>query len=285
MKNNSFRVCSSVSSYHKAKRGGNKELVTILESGVTDYSNGRANRIKDINSYLVRKGMEYYNKQQRINKQNSKIMATKNLLDSALGRSVVRGVRSGMFANFCASLVDSLVSSSSSSAGVGRLSYAALVCAWRRDTANCGYLLNESEGRRIWNADNNDTRVKRIGVDGHWAWLVSPAAGSVSASDSVTVLVGGWLRSWSAWFEAVVQFGHYGAEGVPAGSCVSASLLSRVSGLWSVRGLTNDEKKHKKAVAALVAVGMDENLAESIVTKQENDNRAKRENDKTEDTK
>lgn len=252
-KNNSFRVCSAVSRSHKAKRGGNKDLINTLES--QRYNNAA----------LLRNCMTLHNN----NKLTKTIMSTKNLLDSALGRSVVRGVRSGMFANFCASLVDSLASSSSEGAGVGRLSYAALVCAWRKDTANCGFSLNETEGKRLFNADNNDSRVKRVGVEGHWAWLVSPSAGSASSadSDSLSVVLGAWLRSWSAWYEAVVQYGHYGANGVPSGSCVSAALLARISGLWSVRGrggrvaASTSEKAGKKATAQLEVMTEDAKLA------------------------
>lgn len=187
-------------------------------------------------------------------------MATKNLLESSLGSSVISAVRHGMYTNFCESLVGSLTGSCS--CGVGRLTYAALVAAWRKDTANCGYILNESEGRKLYAANPADPRVRRVGVDGHWSFFVAPPArkegetGNSRESDSITVTVSGWLKSWSAWYESVVRFGHYGEGGVPAGSCVSAGLLERCKGLWSFRGVggrtaaTSEEKQQKKVAKA-----------------------------------
>lgn len=227
--------------YHKAKRGGNKVLRDSLEQN------------RYCSEYLLSKEYIKHNN----NKLNKRIMATKNLLESSLGSAVMAGVRSGMFTNFCGSLVRSL--SGSCSCGVGRLTYAALVAAWMRDTASCGYTLNESEGRKLYAADPADPRVRRVGVEGHWSFFVAPAAGSADncESDSVTVVVGGWLRSWASWYDSVVRFGHYGEGGVPAGSAVSVDLLGRCKGLWSFRGVggrtaaTSAEKQQKKFAKAV----------------------------------
>lgn len=238
-------LLSSPSRYHKAKRGGNKGLRDALEQ----------NRYN--NEYLLSK---IYIKQSN-NKLNNKIMATKNLLESSLGSAVLAGVRAGMYTNFCASLVRSLAGSCS--CGVGRLTYAALVGAWMRDTANCGYTLNESEGRKLYAANPADPRVRRVGVDGHWSFFVAPAAkhegetDSSRESDSITVTVSGWLRSWSAWYDSVIRYGHYGIGGVPSGSCVSTDLLNRCKDLWSFRGVggrtaaTSEEKRQKKVAKAV----------------------------------
>lgn len=192
-------------------------------------------------------------------------MATKNLLDSALGRSVLSGVRSSVYDSFCGALLRSLVSSSSSSCGVGRLSYAALVAAWRKDTVNGAYRLNENEGKRLWSVDSPDSRVRRVGVDGHWCWLVSPNAGSYTDSDSITVLVGAWLRSWAAWYESVIQYGHYttAVDGVYSTGSVLDGVLGRFSSLWSYRGRggrvasSDAEKAEKKAAKAVDALDAD----------------------------
>lgn len=184
-------------------------------------------------------------------------MATKNLLESSLGSAVLVSVRRGMFTNFCESLVRSL--SGSCSCGVGRLTYAALVHEWVVDTDSCGYTLNESEGRKLYAANPADPRVRRVGVEGHWSWFVAPAVADSGNcdSDSVTVLVGGWLRSWSSWFDSVVRFGHYGEGGVPAGSAISVDLLNRCKSLWSFRGVggrtakTAEEKRQDKVNKAL----------------------------------
>lgn len=238
-------LASSPVRYHKAKRGGNKVLRDALEQNRYD------------NKYLL--GKEYI--KHNNNKLNKKIMATKNLLESSLGSAVMASFRSGMFTNFCNSLVNSL--SSSCSCGVGRITYAALVGAWMRDTASCGYTLNESEGRKLYAADPADPRVRRIGVEGHWSWFVAPAAAENKEeserkeTDSITVLVGTWLKSWSSWYDSVVRFGHYGLGGVPSGSCVSADLLTRCKGLWSFRGVggrtaaTSEEKQQKKVAKAV----------------------------------
>lgn len=249
MSNNNFRaaLASAPSHYQKAKRGGNKELINSCEKN--RYSN----------EYLLSKEYIKHN-----NKLNHKIMATKNLLESGLGSSVMASVRRGMFSNYCQSLVRSLAGSCS--CGVGRLTYAALVHAWVTDTASCGYALNESEGRKLYAADPADPRVRRVGVDGHWSFFVAPASGSNDCeSDSVSVLVGGWLRSWSSWFDSVVRFGHYGKGGAPAGSSISTDLLGRCNGLWSFRGVggrtakTSAEKqqdKVNKAISGLDAASL-----------------------------
>lgn len=154
------------------------------------------------------------------------------------------------------------MSSATATCGVGRLTYAALIATWRKDTDNCGYVLNESEGRKLYNADNNDSRLRRVGVDGHWSYFVAPSAeggkeDNNKESDSISVLVGSWLRSWSSWYDSVVQFGHYGTNGVPAASSVTASLLGRCSALWSARGVggrtaaTTEEKRQKKVAKAV----------------------------------
>lgn len=238
-------LASSPVRYHKAKRGGNKVLRNNLEQ------NGYNNK------YLLGKTYIKHNN----NKLNNKIMATKNLLESSLGSSVMASVRKGMYTNFCNSLVNSL--SGSCSCGVGRLTYAALVAAWMRDTASCGYTLNESEGRKLYAADSADSRVRHIGVEGHWSWFVAPAAAENKEeserkeTDSITVLVGTWLKSWSSWYDSVVRFGHYGEGGVPASSCMSIELLNRCKALWSYRGVggrtaaTTEEKRQKKVAKAV----------------------------------
>lgn len=240
-------LASSPSRYHKAKKGGNKGLVNSCEK----------NRYN--NEYLLSK--EYISKSNKYNKLNRKIMATKSLLESSLGSAVLASVRKGMFTNFCESLVGSLASSCS--CGIGRLTYAALVGAWVRDTDSCGYTLNESEGRKLYAANVADPRVRRIGVEGHWSWFVAPAACNDASeserkeTDSITVLVGAWLKSWSSWYDSVVRFGHYGKGGMPDGSCVSPELLGRCKGLWSYRGVggrtaaTSAEKQQKKVAKAV----------------------------------
>ena len=195
-------------------------------------------------------------------------MATKNLLESSLGSAVLAGVRSGMFNDFCASLCASLASSASASCGVGSLTYAALVATWRKDTANCAYILNESEGRKLYAANPADPRLRRIGVDGHWTFFVAPAAADADKeTDSITVLVGSWLRSWSAWYDSVICYGHYGDGGVPAASSIAAGLLDRCRGLWSWRGVggrtaaTSEEKAQKKVAKAVAGLSAAELLA------------------------
>lgn len=242
MSNNNFNsvLADSPLRYHKAKRGGNKALIDACECNRYD------------NEYLLSKEYIKHNN----NKLNHKIMATKSLLESSLGSAVLGSVRRGMFKNFLGGLVDSL--SESCSCGVGRLTYAGLVHAWVVDTDSCGYVLNESEGRKLYVTNPADPRVRRVGVDGHWSWFVAPAASAdVCESDSITCLVGGWLRSWSAWFDSVVRFGHYGHGGLPAGSSISADLLSRCKTLWSYRGIggrtakTAEEKQQDKINKAI----------------------------------
>lgn len=246
--------------YHKSSRGGNKEMRNFLER--EKYDN---------NSLLA---CCYVSRGNNNNKQNKIIMATKNLLTSGLGENVLRGVRRSMFNDFCESLCASLSASASPACGIGRLTYAALVAVWRKDTANCGYVLNESEGRKLFTADPEDSRLRRIGVEGHWSFFVSPSAKggekedtTNEESDRVSVLVGGWLRSWSSWYESVVQFGHYGEGGVPAASSVTADLLDRCRGLWSFRGVggrvaaSSAEKKQKKVAKAVEGLSSAELLA------------------------
>ena len=251
-KNYISALASAPGRYHKAQRGGNKKMVDYLEQN--NYSD---------DSLLACCMVSRDNSN---NKQNKIIMATKNLLGSALGENVLRGVRLGMFDSFCVSLCNSLVSSCS--CGIGRITYAALIAVWRKDTVNCAYVLNESEGRKLYNADNNDSRVRRIGCDGHWSFFVAPAAADADKeTDSLTVLVGAWLRSWSSWYESVVQFGHYGANGVPSASSVTPELLSRCSSLWSHRGVggrtaaTSEEKAQKKVAQAVAGLSSAELLA------------------------
>lgn len=195
-------------------------------------------------------------------------MATKTLLLSDLGKSVLNGVRSRIFDDFGASLLSSLASSASQGCGVGRITYAALVAAWRKDTVNGAYTLNESEGRKLYAANPLDSRVRRVGVDGHWSHFVAPVAkDAAKESDSLLVLVGGWIRSWAAWYDSVVRFGHYGEGGVPAASCISAALLDRCRALWSWRGVggrtaaTSAEKKQKKVAKAVEGLNAAELLA------------------------
>ena len=253
--NYKIALASAPARYHRARRGGNKRMVDYLERN--NYDN---------NALLACCKMSRGNN----NKQNKVIMATKNLLTSDLGQSVMNAIRVRMYDNFCGSLLGSLVSSSS--CGVGRLTYAALIATWRKDTANGGYMLNESEGRKLYAASPVDPRVRRIGVDGHWSYFVAPAACNQDddnnrESDSISVLVGGWLRSWSSWYESVVQYGHYGANRVPAASSISVDLLIRCSTLWSVRGVggrtaaTTEQKQQRKVAKAVAGLSPAELLA------------------------
>lgn len=253
MVNYKYALASAPARYHKSQRGGDKALRDYFES--KHYDNNAllafCHVSKDNNKHL-----------------NKQIMATKNLLTSALGENVMKGVRSRMFDSFCESLCASLASSASPSCGVGNLTYAALVATWRKDTANGAFSLNESEGRKLYNADNNDPRVRRVGVEGHWSFYVSPSAKDLAnETDSIAVLVGSWLRSWSSWFDSVVQFGHYGDCGVPAASSVTLDLLERCRALWSFRGVggrtaaTTEEKKQKKVAKAVEGLSAAELLA------------------------
>ena len=253
-KNYISALASAPGRYLKAQRGGNKKMVDYLEQN--NYSD---------DSLLACCMVSRDNSN---NKQNKIIMATKNLLGSALGVNVLNGVRSRMFNDFCASLLHSLVSSSSAGCGIGRITYAALVATWRKDTANCAYSLNESEGRKLYAGNSEDSRLRRIGVEGHWSFFVAPSAKDADKeTDSITVLVGSWLRSWASWFDSVVCYGHYGANGVPAASSVTAGLLSRCSALWSSRGVggrtaaTTEEKKQKKVAKAVEGLSAAELLA------------------------
>ena len=243
--NYKYMLSSAPARYHKASRGGDKEMRNFLER--EKYDN---------NALLAccKVSKDYKN-----NKLNKSIMATKNLLTSGLGVNVMNGVRSRMFNDFCESLCASLSASASAGCRVGRITYAALIATWRKDTVNCAYVLNESEGRKLFSAAPEDSRLRRVGVEGHWSYFVAPAAADADKeTDSITVLVGGWLRSWSAWFDSVVCYGHYGANGVPAASCVTPELLTRCSSLWSVRGVggrvaASSEEKAQKKVAKAVA--------------------------------
>lgn len=246
-------LATSPARYHRAQRGGNKVMVNYLEGAHYD------------NNALLSCMVARHNNN---NKQNKHIMATKNLLQSELGKTVLNGVRSRIFDDFGASLVASLTSSASEGCGVGRITYAALVASWREDTANGAYMLNESEGRKLIAGDVNDSRVRRVGVEGHWAFFVAPTARDADReSDSLLVLVGGWLRSWAAWYDSVVRFGHYGEGGVPAASRISAALLDRCRALWSWRGVggrtaaTSAEKKQKKVAKAVEGLNAAELLA------------------------
>lgn len=250
-------LASAPCRYHKASRGGNKKMLDYLESN--NYSN---------ESLLTCCKVSRDNKN---NKQNKIIMATKNLLTSALGENVLKGVRSRMFNNFCEALLTSLVNSSS--CGVGRITYAALVATWRKDTTDCAFVLNETEGRKLYSANVGDSRLRRIGLDGHWSYFVAPPANNSKddnnnkESDSIAVLVGSWLRSWSSWYDSVVRYGHYGVGGVPAASAISVELLNRCSSLWSSRGVggrtaaTSEEKKQKKVAKAVEGLSASELLA------------------------
>ena len=247
-------LSSAPKRYHKAQRGGNKKMIDYLES--KHYDN---------NALLA---CCYVSKDYKNNKLNKSIMATKNLLTSGLGENVLKGVRAHMFNDFCESLCASLAGSASAGCGVGRITYAALIATWRKDTDNCAFALNESEGRKLFSADPTDSRVRRVGVDGHWSFFVSPSAKDLEQeTDRISVLVGGWLRSWSSWYESVVQFGHYGEGGVPAASSISADLVNRCSALWSYRGVggrvaaSSTEKKQKKVVKAVEGLTTAELLA------------------------
>ena len=243
MRNYMSALTTAHARYHRAQRGGNKVLRDYLESKHYD------------NNVLLACCKVARNNN---NKLNKRIMATKNLLASGLGVNVLRGVRRSIFNDFCESLCASLVSSASPACGIGRITYAALIATWRKDTVNGAYNLNESEGRKLYAANVDDPRLRRIGVEGHWSFFVSPSAkDSEKETDSITVMVGGWLRSWSSWFDSVVRYGHYGANGVPAASSVSVDLLGRCSSLWSTRGVggrvaaTSEEKAQKKVAKAV----------------------------------
>ena len=246
-------LASAPERYHKAQRGGNKRMVDYLEQN--NYNNDSL-----LACCYVSRGNN--------NKLNKTIMATKNLLTSDLGQSVMNAIRVRMYDNFCESLVSSLAGSASPACGVGRLTYAALVATWRKDTANCVYVLNESEGRKLYAASSSDPRVRRVGVEGHWSYFVAPSAKDASnETDSISVAVGAWLRSWSSWFDSVVCYGHYGANGVPAASSISVDLLARCRGLWSLRGVggrtaaSSEEKAQKKIAKAVAGLSSAELLA------------------------
>ena len=246
-------LASTPARYHHSQRGGNKVMVNYLEGN--NYDNNAL--------FACCKVARNNNKH-----LNEAIMSTKNLLTSGLGVNVLKGVRARMFNDFCASLCASLASSASAGCGVGRITYAALVAAWRKDTVNGAYVLNESEGGKLFAANPEDCRVRRVGVEGHWSLFVAPAAANTNnESDSITVLVGSWLRSWSSWYESVVQFGHYSEGGVPAASCISANLLDRCRALWSFRGVggrvaaSAEEKKRKKVAKAVEGLSPSELLA------------------------
>ena len=253
MRNYKSAFVSAPGRYHKAKRGGNKQMVGYLERN--NYSNDSLLACCKVSR----------DKNKQLNKT---VMATKNLLVSDLGKSVLTAVRSRMFNSFCESLVSSLASSASPACGVGRLTYAALIATWRKDTANCNYVLNESEGRKLYAGNPEDPRLRRIGCEGHWSYFVAPSVKDASnESDSITVLVGGWLRSWASWYESVVQFGHYGEGGAPAASSVTPELLERCKSLWSMRGVggrtaaSAEEKKQKKVAKAVEGLSAAELLA------------------------
>lgn len=246
-------LASAPARYRKAQRGGNKKMVDYLERN--NYSNESLFACCKVS-------------RDNNNKLNKTIMATKNLLTSELGKAVMNAIRTNMFNDFCESLVSSLARSASSSCGIGRITYAALVATWRKDTDNCAYVLNESEGRKLYAANPADSRVRRIGEEGHWSFFVAPSAKDADKeTDSITVLVGSWLRSWSSWYESVVQFGHYGANSVPTASSITADLLSRCSSLWSVRGVggrtaaSAEEKAQKKVAKAVAGLSAAELLA------------------------
>lgn len=244
-------LASSPTRYHRAQRGGNRKVVDYLEG--THYDN---------NALLA---CSYVSRDNNNNKQNTSTMATKNLMQSELGVNIMKGVRSRIFDDFGASLCASLASSASEGCGVGRLTYAALIAAWRKDTANGAYVLNETEGRKLFAGNPADSRVRRVGVEGHWSFFVSSS--TAVESDSLLVLVGGWLRSWAAWFDSVVRYGHYGKGGVPAASCISAVLLDRCRALWSWRGVggraaaTAEEKRQRKVAKAVEGLDAAELLA------------------------
>lgn len=245
-------LASTPARFHRAQRGGNKVMANYLEGA--HYDN---------NALLACCMVARHN-----NKQNKNIMATKNLLQSELGKTVLNGVRSRIFDDFGASLCASLSSSASEGCGVGRITYAALVATWRKDTVNGAYMLNETEGRKLFAANPADSRVRRVGVEGHRSYFVAPAAkDAANESDSLLVLVGGWLRSWSAWYDSVVRFGHYGEGGVPAASCISANLLDRCRALWSWRGVggrtaaSSEEKRQRKVAKAVEGLSAAELLA------------------------
>ena len=251
MRNYKSALVSAPGRYHKAQRGGNKRMVGYLEQN--NYSNDSLLACCKVSR----------DKNKQLNKT---VMATKNLLTSELGNSVLRSIRANMLNNFCESLCSSLAGSCS--CGIGRITYAALIATWRKDTVNGAYTLNEAEGRKLYTACPADARLRRIGVEGHWSFFITPSAKDLAnETDSLTVLVGGWLRSWTSWYESVVQYGHYGEGGVPAASSISANLLERCRPLWSFRGVggraaaTSEEKRQKKVAKAVEGLSSAELLA------------------------
>lgn len=248
-----YRSALASTRYHRAQRGGNQVMANYLEGAHYD------------NNALLACCKVIRNN----NKQNTtSIMATKNLLQSELGTSVMNGVRSRIYDDFATSLLSSLTSSSSEGCGVGRITYAALVAAWRKDTVNGAYAMNETEGRKLLAANpGGDPRVRRVGVEGHWSYFVAAPRMAANESDSLLVLVGGWLRSWASWYDSCVRFGHYGEGGVPAASCISANILERCRALWSWRGVggrvaaTSEEKKQRRVAKAVEGLNAAELLA------------------------
>lgn len=233
----------------KAKRGGCPALRAAAE--INHYNNEWL-----LSQTIIRKHVS----QSKI----KNIMAKQNVLETALGKSVLSGVRSSLFNAFTSSLVDALVSSSSAGR-VGRLSYAAAVGAWIRDTDKCAFRLNETEGKKLYNADKNDPRVRRIGVEGHYSFFVCPKADEMVDSDSLSVLLRGWLSSWLSWYESVIQYGHYttSVDGVYSTGSALDGVLGRFSSLWSYRGRggrvasSDAEKAERKAAKAVDALDAD----------------------------
>ena len=160
-------------------------------------------------------------------------------LETGLGKRVYGNMRNGSIYNaYCSDLLDALVASASEGCGIGRLTYAALVRAWRRDTHDCSYDCNESLARTLLASDQADPRVLRLGTEGHYAYYVAPRTDeAMMQSDSLRVLVSGWLRSWQRWYDAVVRWGHYADDPAALHTCVSGDLLRRCSALWSYRGV------------------------------------------------
>lgn len=227
-----------VNVYRRAVRGGNKPLVSTLERANYD------------NAILIKNCITI--KKQKTMEKRSKLQA-----------DLEKQVRRSMYNEFCNSLCEYLTRTNTGGF-VGRLTYAALIAAWLKDTCNSAYSLNENLGKKLLKANPADARVKRIGVEGHYSYFVNLT--NTGESDSISVLIGQWTKSWQNWFESVVQFGHYTGGEIELNSC-AYKILERVGTLWSWRGkggrtaLTSEQKKAKMMEKANAGANANDILA------------------------
>lgn len=218
-----FHCCASANTYHKPKKGGNKALVNLCEA--SGYNN--ITLTKNTLTIKIQKKMEK---------------------KSNLQMKLEKEVRKDMYNAFCNELVQYLTQTNTNKTA-GKITYAALIAAWRKDTVNCAYMLNENLGRKLLKENINDARVKKIGVEGHYSYFVHLANGQ--ESDSISVIVAQWSKSWLSWYNSVVQFGHYSCDENELNSC-AFKFLERAKDLWSYRGkggrcaLSDAEKKTRK---------------------------------------